>query len=283
MSVSLPKTLIDKKDRAQISASIKAPQLSVSSRIRKITEFIKNQVSQSGAKGIVLGISGGIDSAVTAALCTKALGPTKVTGVLMFEDHLHNSIDFSDAKGLIRLLRINNIDLPISPMVQAFESSLRSRRFAISKITSANIKARSRMVLLYSIANERNLLVAGTGDKSEIMEGYFTKFGDGAADILPIAHLYKTEVRALGETLKLPVRIITKPSSPNLWSGQVATEELPADYDVIDRVLSLLNESRTSARKISQLLKVRQEIVNEIIHRFVISEHKRKLPASVTS
>jgi NAD+ synthase len=134
------------------------------------------------------------------------------------------------------------------------------------------------MVLLYSLANERKLIVAGTGDKSEIMEGYFTKYGDGAADILPIAHLYKTEVRALGSALNLPLRIITKPSSPNLWTGQVASEELPADYDVIDRVLSLWLESKISPHKISRLLKVRQQVVEEIIQRIENSNHKRNPP-----
>ena len=134
------------------------------------------------------------------------------------------------------------------------------------------------MVILYALANERNLLVAGTGDRSESLLGYFTKYGDGGVDILPIGHLYKTEVRALGSELKLPYAIVTKPSSPNLWPGHRAVEELPADYDVLDRVLTLLYDSRKSLQQISSQTGISRSVIREVIKMNEQSKHKRELP-----
>jgi NAD+ synthase len=109
-----------------------------------------------------------------------------------------------------------------------------------SKIAEANVKARARMMICYFFANSFNMPVAGTGDRSEDLIGYFTKHGDGGVNFLPIAHLYNTQVRALGAHLGLPERIVTKPSSPQLWPGHLATDEIPLGYEKLDLVLHLL-------------------------------------------
>ncbi|MGI0091311.1 MAG: NAD+ synthase [Nitrososphaerales archaeon] len=259
----------------------KHPAFVPTKEIHKIESFIRSELGKSGAKGVVVGISGGIDSAVVAALCVKALGARRVLGTYMFEDHSRNSQDFLDARKLVGQLGIKVLDFRLSPIIEEFLKLLMSNRCRVSRLTLANIKSRSRMVILYALANERHLIVAGTGDRSENLLGYFTKFGDGGADILPIGHLYKTEVRALGLMLKLPLNIIMKPSSPNLWTGHSAVEELPADYDVLDKVLTLIYDSRKSIRETTRLTRTSKEVVSEVIKMNERSKHKRELPASL--
>ena len=141
--------------------------------ITRISYFIRKQIGNSHTKGVVIGISGGIDSAVVASLCRKALGSSKVLGVFLFEDRSRKSQDFSDAKLLAKNLGIKSLDLCITPVVDSFLKLLKSNDCRVSRLTLANIKARTRMVLLYALANQRNLLVAGTGDRSESLVGYF--------------------------------------------------------------------------------------------------------------
>lgn len=230
---------------------------------------------------MVVGISGGIDSAVVAALSEKALGHGRVLGVKMFEDRYANSQDEMDASNLICKLKIEALSVRLTPIIESYVKSFKKARTSLSKITLANIKARSRMTALYALANEKNLLVAGTGDRSEILVGYFTKYGDGAADLLPIAHLYKSEVRAIGTALRLPYAIVTKPSSPNLWPGHLASQELPADYDILDRVLVKLFDENQDPKKVSKSTNVSLEIVRRVITMNKHSSHKRELPTSL--
>lgn len=253
-------------------------KLKIDREIDKICKFIRTEVSAARAKGVVLGISGGIDSAVTAALCKKALGTDRVTGVLMFEQSPRNVQDRDDAISLANKLGIRILELNVTPIIRAISNNLNSCGLKVSRLTLANIKARTRMITLYAIANERKLLVAGTGDRSEILVGYFTKHGDGGVDLLPIGHLFKTEVRMLGSRLRLPYEIITKPSSPNLWPGQRASEELPADFDVLDRVLTLLYDKHATRSQINRMTGASASVVNEIVRLHDNSTHKRAAP-----
>ena len=251
--------------------------------IARITDFLSRSIESSNAKGFVIGISGGIDSAVVASLCKRSQGSNRVLGLFLFEDFHRDSVDYRDAKALAGDLRIRTVDVRISPLVSAYEEVLRTKDFDISKITLANLKARIRMTILYAFANQENYLVAGTGDKSEDLLGYFTKFGDGGVDILPIAHLYKGQVRAVGRRLGLTRNLVSKPSSPNLWKGHKATDELPADYETLDPVLSLLFDHSLGPREVSRKTRVPLSLVDEVIRLNLTSRHKRSYPPMVSS
>ena len=254
----------------------------VEKEIARTSSFIRSQVSKSHTSGVVVGISGGIDSAVVASLCSIALGSRKVLGVFLFEERSRKSQDLLDASAVAKNLGIKTLNLSITPAVDAFLQLLESGGCKVSRLTLANIKARTRMVILYALANERNLLVAGTGDRSESLVGYFTKYGDGGVDILPIGHLYKTEVRALGSALRVPYNVVMKPSSPNLWPGHMAVHELPADYDLLDKVMTMVFDSIKSPREIRKQTGASEDIIREVIKLNTVSKHKRQLPASVT-
>jgi NAD+ synthase len=149
------------------------------------------------------------------------------------------------------------------------------------RVTIGNLKARIRMASLYFIANARNLLVAGTGDRSEDLIGYFTKYGDGGVDFLPIAHLYKTQVKALGRHLGLPIQILNKPSSPNLWEGHKATDEIPLDYNMLDLALVSLFDLKMRPKEAAAVLEIDEGKLEEILRLYNASGHKRAYPPMV--
>lgn len=242
--------------------------------------FIRSYVKDAEANGLVLGISGGIDSSVVAILAVKALGAKRVTGLLLFEDEFKKGNDYEDAINLISKIKIRSVEFRITPIIDTFQDVLRRSGFRVSKIAFANIKARVRMVLLYAVANQKSLLVIGTGDKSEEQMGYFTKYGDGGVDFMPIAHLYKTDVKALGRKLGIPSRIIKKPSSPSLWKGHKAADELPVDYPILDKVLEQLFERKANANKWSG---ASQKTVREVLKRYKLSKHKREYPPMISN
>lgn len=196
--------------------------------IKQITEFISKQVGEARADGVVIGISGGLDSAVVATLAVKALGKENVHGLFM-PSNTTPQADWDDVSKIAELLGITLEVADIDDIVSLFNvCDIRAR---------ANVKARVRMTMLYAEANIANYLVLGTSDKSELAIGYFTKWGDGAADIQPIINLYKTEVKKIAKALGVPKSIIKKPSSPALVHGQTAEDELGFGYDEIDRML----------------------------------------------
>src|SRR2546427_12136295 len=179
-----------------------------SAALSEIVGFVSNVFASSRAKGIVVGLSGGIDSAVVASICVKAIGPERVTGLLLFEKKTMEGADSRDAKELARKLKIETLVFPIDEVFDSFLAHFPIK--TKDKVTAGNLKARIRMASLYFIANAKNLLVAGTGDRSEDLIGYFTKYGDGGVDFLPIAHLYKTQVKGLGRHLRLRIQILNK-------------------------------------------------------------------------
>jgi len=193
--------------------------------VPRIIDFIRTTFSSSGCSGIVVGLSGGIDSALTATLCVKAVGPEKVTGVFMFEERTRKGVDASHAREIADNLRIRTVDLTLDPLIKRFSDTFPVK--VEDQVAKGNLKARMRMMSLYYLANAQNLLVAGTGDRSEDLIGYFTKYGDGGVDFLPIAHLYKSQVRSLAKYVGISPEIVEKPSSPNLWEGHKATDEIP--------------------------------------------------------
>lgn len=251
--------------------------IDAASEIRRITSFVKGTVRSAFARGVVVGISGGVDSAVTGALCARALGRNRVLGVLMPSDHTPRR-DVEDARRLAESWGVRWVEIDVSRTVKTIVDSVGEGG---GRLPVANATARVRMVVLYYYSNSLDYLVAGTGDKSEISIGYFTKFGDGGADLLPIAHLYKTQVRALAKVLGVPDDVASKPSSPQLWSGQRATDEIPADYPYLDAVLHLLFDRKVSPREAARGARVSMAVVKKALEMHRRSEHKRALPPSL--
>ncbi|MEB3787595.1 MAG: NAD+ synthase, partial [Desulfurococcales archaeon] len=206
---------------------------------KELSSWIRDRVEEAGVEGIVVGVSGGVDSATTLALSVKALGKERVLGLVMPDSTVTPSEDMEDAKSLLESLGVRYHVIDIAPIVDVYKGSIPvyEDEDGPDRIPVGNLRARIRMSLLYYYANKKKLLVAGTGDRSEILIGYFTKWGDGAVDILPIAILYKTQVRRLAASMGVPERIAFKPSSPRLWRGQTAEGELGVSYEQIDLVL----------------------------------------------
>ncbi|RLE39923.1 NAD(+) synthetase [Candidatus Woesearchaeota archaeon] len=197
-----------------------------------ISMFLQHHIELAGAKGVVVGMSGGLDSSVIAKLAVDALGPDKVLAVLMPESSTPDE-NMADARQMAEEWGIEVLDYNILPLVESFSDTL-----DIDNPESlGNVKSRSRMMILYHLARERKLLVLGTSNKSEFLTGYFTKWGDGASDICPLGDLYKTQVRKLAARIGVPEKIIERVPSGDLWEGQTDEEELRIDYETLDRIL----------------------------------------------
>jgi len=242
----------------------------------KIKRFIKDYVEKSGAKGLVLGVSGGIDSCTAAALSALAIGGDKIFGLLLPEQETYNAKDVEDAKLVAEKFGFKTEMIDVTSTLEAFYTSTPIFE-PTDKICKGNIKARARMIYVYYYANRLSMLVCGSSDKSETMMGYFTKWGDIATDISPLMDLYKMQVRKLAQHLGVPKEIVTKPASPALWPGQLAEEELGIKYEILDLILYGL-EHFMKTEEIAQQLSVKQELVNKIKLRWLYMEHKRRMP-----
>ena len=228
----------------------------------KIISWIRQQVKDSGAKGIVLGLSGGIDSSVVAALAKAAVGKNNL--LVLFMPCNSDPQDLKDAKLVAQELGLKSklVDLSV-----VYNNFLKVLPGAIS-LARGNLKPRLRMSTLYYFANKLNYLVCGTGNKSELMVGYFTKYGDGGVDILPIADLFKRQVCQLAKKLKIPQDIITKLPTAGLWYGQTDEVEMGITYNELDDILDrFCNHKKQIASSKS---------VNKVIRMYKNSEHKRK-------
>ena len=214
---------------------------------RKIVAWIKEEVRKAKAKGIVLGLSGGVDSSLVAVLAKEAVGDNLLTLVLPC---YNREEELKDALLLKEKFSLKTKYLDLSGVYDKLLEILP----AGDHLSQANLKSRLRMITLYYFANKLNYLVAGTSNKSELMIGYFTKYGDGGADILPLGDLLKTEVKRLAKEVGIPSRIIKKPPSANLWEGQTDEGELGISYERLDKILSGKEDRQTKeARKVRRL------------------------------
>lgn len=255
------------------------PPLDYSKAELEICSFIKRVVEEARAQGLVIGLSGGVDSSVTAYLAVKALGPNRVKALIMPDHRITPKSDVEDAWSVAEELGIEAREVDIASMCDAIIEH-HPYKVKDNVLAEGNVRARVRMILLYYMANAMNMLVCGASDKSEIMIGYFTKYGDGGADLMPIGDLYKTDVRRLAKHLGIADRIAFKPSSPRLWSGQTAEGELGVSYDVIDSVLFLVYERGYRPEEAALKIGVSLDVVNMVIRRVESSRHKRSIPPS---
>jgi len=230
----------------------------------ELVVWIREQVSRARCAGVVFGLSGGIDSAVVGVLCKWAF-PDHCLGVIM---PCHSSQkDIDDARVVAEKFQIPVRIITLDEVCQSLLRVLAVPDLEPStrQLAEANLKPRLRMVSLYYLANRLGYLVVGTGNRSEISVGYFTKYGDGGVDILPLGNLVKNEVRWLARHLGVPDEIIEKPPSGGLWEGQTDEDELGIAYDDLDRYLT----SGEATRQVKQK-------VDAMISR---SAHKRATPA----
>jgi NAD+ synthase len=243
------------------------------SRADQIVAWLRARATSAGARGYVFGLSGGIDSAVVARLCQIAY-PQRVLGVIL--PCYSHPRDEEDARLVATTFSIPVVRVDLAPTFDAITESLGAAVKGLPKhvdsvdikqqLPESNVKPRLRMAALYFIANSLNYLVAGTGNRSEITLGYFTKYGDGGVDVLPIGNLVKSEVRALGRELGIPEQVITKEPTAGLWVGQTDEAEMGFTYDMLEAFLSG-GRSAVPAAVADRIEKLR-----------AVSDHKRNLP-----
>ena len=229
---------------------------------KRICRFIKEYVENAGAKGIVLGLSGGIDSATIAALSSLAIGGENVLGLMLPEKENFNQKDIDDAKVVAEQFHLETQVCDMSEALNGIYSAIPVFDQS-DKLCKGNIKARTRMIYLYYYANKQNRIVCGSSDKSETMMGYFTKWGDAAADIAPIMDLYKTQVRKLAIHLGIPKELALKPSTPALWPNQMAESELGIKYETLDLILFGL-ERFMASEEIAEQLSIEKILVDKV-------------------
>jgi NAD+ synthase len=241
----------------------------------RVTRFIREYVEKAGASGIVLGLSGGVDSSTIAALSSRAMGGHRVLGLLLPEEETLNQRDMDDAMLVAKRFGLETQVCDITMVLEGFYETIPI--FDPSdRLCKGNIKARSRMTVLYYYANKLNRIVCGSSDKSETMMGYFTKWGDVAADISPIMDLYKTQVRRLAEHLGVPRELALKPATPALWPNQLAEGELGLKYETLDLILFGL-ERFMSTEDIAEKLRLDNDLVVKVKKRWLSAEHKRRV------
>jgi len=228
----------------------------------KLAAWIRGQVAGAKSRGVIFGLSGGIDSAVVAALCRRAF-PEDTIGLIM---PCHSSqTDIEHAQAVAREFQIPTMTIALEEAFSSLLKVIPGRGDPDTKMMAeANVKARLRMVTLYYLANRFHFLVAGTGNRSEISVGYFTKYGDGGVDILPLANLLKSQVRELAIHLGVPREIIEKPPSAGLWQGQTDEEEMGINYEDLDRYLG----SGKAEERVSRTVDAMRQA----------SAHKRSMP-----
>jgi len=239
-----------------------------------IHSFIKQKIEESGAGGAVIGLSGGLDSAVVAKLCADALGAEKVLCLIMPEAATSEE-DIKDALSLAGELGVEYRVIDITNIIAAFSELLSPTELDSNAL--GNIKARSRMITLYIHANLENMLVMGTSNKSELATGYFTKFGDGGADFSPIGDLYKTQVFELARAIGISDDLVIKPPAAGLSEGQTDEGELGLSYEIMDRILlgiELKMATEDIANKVDADI-AEVERIQDLVSKNV---HKRKMP-----
>jgi NAD+ synthase len=234
--------------------------------------FIRSEITRVGFSKAVVGLSGGVDSSLACYLTAEALGPENVLAVRMpYQTSAADSLDH--AQIVIDELGVQSLTVPITEMVAPY-----FERFPeIDQVRRGNIMARARMIILYDLSEEFHGLVVGTGNKTEILLGYTTQFGDSACALNPIGDLYKTQVRQLARAVGVPEAIITKPPSADLWTGQTDEGELGFTYSEADKLLYLLVDERYSPEE-CVAAGFDEKFVQAVVNRIRRYHYKRVMP-----
>jgi NAD+ synthase len=220
----------------------------------------------------VFGLSGGIDSAIIAQICARSF-KDRTLALVMPDSKVSPKEETEDALYLVDTLGLEYKLIDISLIHSQFANVLEPDEKSLG-----NLRARIRASLLYYYSNLRDCLVVGSSDKSEFLLGYFTKFGDGSADILPIVSLYKTQVRELAKHLKIKESIIAKKSSPHLWKGHTAEDEIGITYEEIDCVLYCIEDKKMTPQEAQKTTQIDMEKIEKIHQLYKKNEHKRIMP-----
>ncbi len=249
--------------------------INLNEQVELIVEFIQAQLSSAGFSKLIVGLSGGIDSSVTASLCVKAAGKENVFGVMMPYRKSHpNSLN--DAVKVAEVLCIKHELIDISPMVDTY-----FERYATDAdiLRKGNRMARERMCVLYDLSAKYKALVAGTGNLSELMIGYCTQYGDSACAFEPIGHLYKTEVYKIAGILELPQSVINKKPTADLWEGQTDEEEMGITYTELDEILYHMLEMKKDEKELISIFS--NEKIEKVKRMIKNSEFKRRMPPTL--
>lgn len=239
-----------------------------------IKTFLVRQLSASGLDGYVIGLSGGIDSALSASLAVAAVGPGAVLAVLMpYRTSARSSKN--DALKLVKQLGIGHREVDISPMIDAYFHTIDTAL----RVRAGNKMARERMSIVFDIAHQTNRLVLGTGNRTEVCLGYTTLFGDSACSVNPIGELYKTEVRLLARRMDIPATIITKTPTADLWTDQTDEGEIGVTYDQIDIILGRIVDDGETSLAALEKEGLKREHVERVIQLLNRNFFKRSLPA----
>jgi NAD+ synthase len=240
-----------------------------------IVSFVQGVVDDAGAEGAVIGLSGGIDSTTTAAVAVEALGAGSVHGLVM-PSEVNTDENMSDAERVAERLEIEYDVVDINPIAEAFFDAYPPA--TDDRMATGNVRVRIRGVLNYFVANHENRIVLGTGNRSEALTGYFTKYGDQAVDCNPIGGLYKQQVRQLAAALGLPRDLVMKTPSAEMWLGQTDEEEMGLDYDTLDAILALYVDGPLSKAATVREFGIEPALVDRVVGLYEGSAHKRRMP-----
>jgi len=252
------------------------PPLDEEKAIKIISTFLKDEVKKTGRKKLVVGLSGGIDSALSSILAVKTFGRKSLIAVKM-PYKTSNPQSEIDADLLIKELSLKSFRVDISKIVDSYFGEELQEDEKL-KLRRGNFLARVRMAILFDISQKENGLVLGTSNKTETLLGYSTLYGDSASSLNPIGDLYKCQIYQLAKYLKIPERIIKKPPSADLWKGQTDEGELGILYKEADAVLYLIVDKGFSNEEVSKTLSIPIERVYKIVSRMNATEFKRRLP-----
>ncbi len=252
------------------------PEIDAEQVIDIIVAFIRSQLEQTGFKRLVVGLSGGVDSATVACLATRAVGADNLLALLM-PYRTSSPESETDARRVVEALGCRSERIDITPMVEPMLALIGDADDLATRVRRGNVFARQRMIVLYDRSAAFDALVAGTSNKTEALLGYGTLYGDMAAAIAPIGDLYKSQLRSLATVLGVPAEILVKPPSADLWPGQTDEGELGARYDDLDRILFALVDRRWTAERCAAA-GLDPKLVAWVAQRVARNEFKRQLP-----